>query len=219
MSSCYSTYPSIYYGINYYNRPYNPCYTSPLNPPGCVNPCPPVNVPPPNPLCPNITVITSAITPFNIPSAPAGTAAVPVPIGATSIPNNSTITPINTQNLFNPEVNFGGISYTPVNGQFTVPVAGRYLVSATFSFASLETGGIRDVYIYKVDAVTRVISLLAGDSRNAVAVGTTRVTITTVANLNVTDSIFFAAAQNSGSGLNIFPIGDPTNRFIITRLC
>lgn len=185
----------------------SPCNKSICNPFPC------------DPPCPNITLITTAIDRFLVPTTAPGTAPTPIPIGATSIPAGSTIIPITGSILFSPEVNSGGITYNPANGQFTLPIGGRYIVSLTLSFASLDVIGIRDTYIYKVDAVTRVISLLAGDSRNAAEVGVTRVTLTTVASFNPGDSIFFAVAQNSGESIFIFPLGDPANRFAITRLC
>jgi hypothetical protein len=122
-----------------------------------------------------------------------------------------------------PEVNTGGITYTPSSGQFTVPLTGRYIISSSYAF-EFTTGttagvGIRYAYIYKVDAVTNVMTLLAEDNRNAAAVGTTAITLSTVANLNAGDRIFFAAAQNSGLSINIAPLENPANYFSITRLC
>lgn len=178
---------------------------------------------PPQQICPNVTFITSATAPFPVLSTPPGTVPTP-PIGATSLLASPTIIPISGPTLVTtPETNCGGINYNPSNGQFTIPISGRYIISAFISFAAIPIGnnlGIsREVYIFKVDAQTNIIILLAADTRAPTTVGPTRITVTTIANLNANDRIFFAVAQNTGQIIDIFPIADPANRFAITRIC
>ena len=76
-------------------------------------------------------------------------------------------------------------------GQFTVPIAGRYLITAFIGFADSGTAaagsGTRQFYIYKIDATTSVVTLLAEDSRNAVVTGNTYISITTVTDANAND--------------------------------
>lgn len=212
-NNCYSGQCSNY--PNTYNAQYT--YCSPCAP-GVQFPPPPCPTP-----CPAVSFITSATIPISIATTPIGTAPTPVPVGSTTIPVGSTIIPITGTNLVSaPEVNTGGITYTPSSGQFTVPLTGRYVVSSAFSFGETPVGfgpGQRYSYIYKVDAVTNIISEIAEDSRNAASVGTTAITVTAVLNLNAGDRVFFAAAQNTGVPLNIVPLSNPANRFSITRLC
>ena len=238
---CYNPcYPFYNQGYPFYNQCFpnynacNPCANQCVNPcaNSCVNPCANLCANPcanPNsnlcanlcqPICPAplpaITYITSAPIGTAIPSGPVGIPPVPIPIGSTTIPAG-TVTPI-TGFTGTPITNVGGITVNPSTGQFTVPIAARYLISAYVTFdAPVGFGsiGTREVYIYKIDAVTGVISLLASDSRNAAVTGPTRVTITTQAQLNANDRIFFAATQNSGTTI----MTTTDNRFSISRIC
>jgi len=81
------------------------------------------------------------------------------------------------------------------------------------AFAANATG-TRELYIYKVDGSTGVISLIASDSRNAATIGTTNITLTTVADLKANDRIFIAASQSSGA-----PLNTTEARIAIVRLC
>ena len=183
-----------------------------------------------NTQCPTVSVITTATAPFAVPTTPIGKAPIPIPENATSIPPGSTIIRITGATLLTrPEINSGGIKYNKNNGQFTVPLTGRYIITAFLSFAGLianamgvgilSIGDIRDVYIYRVHSATGIISLLAADSRDTVSHGPLRVTVTVTTNLNAGDHIFFAVSQNTGATINIFSTSDPANLFSITRIC
>jgi len=145
-----------------------------------------------------------------------GVPPTPIPVGSTTIPAG-TVTVI-TGFTGTPTTNIGGITVNAGTGQFTVPIAGRYTISAFVTFDA-PTGfgsvGTREVYIYKIDATTSIISLFASDSRNAVATGQTSVTVSTIADLKAGDRIFFAAAQNSGTTITT----TTNNRFVISRTC
>ena len=224
---CYPCYPSYNQCYNYCQPVCNPCAPqcnpcpAPCNP--CANPCAnPVSstcalCPTPCPApCPAVTYITTAPIGTAIPSGVVGGTPVLIPVGSTTIPAG-TVTPI-TGFSGTPTTNIGGITVNAGTGQFTVPIAGRYFISGTVTFdAPVGFGaiGTRQVYIYKVDAVTGVISLLASDSRNAVVTGPTTITVSTAADLNANDRIFFAATQNSGTTITT----TTNNRFVITRLC
>ncbi len=187
--------------------PCNPC-PSPCNPCNPCNPCPPCN---PCSPCATIAYITNAQTQTTIPTGTVGVAPTPIPAGSTVIPAG-TVTPL-TGFTGNPSTNCGGITVNPSNGQFTIPCAGRYTLSIFVGF-SANAVGTREVYIYRIDASTGVISLLVSDSRNATSVGPTNVTISTSVDLNANDRIFFAVTQNSGSTLTT-----TETRAAIVRLC
>lgn len=211
--ACYSSYYSCpnpcstsYYNKNCCNScqpARSPCVVT--CPAPCPAPCPPVT-------CPAVSYITFAPTATLIPTGTVGVAPTPIPAGATTIPAG-TVTPI-TGFTGVPTTNIGGVTLNTTNGQFTVPIAGRYIISAYVGF-SANPVGTREVYIYRIDATTGIISLLASDSRNATVVGTTNATVTTTADLSAGDRIFFAVAQNSGTTLT----STSDSRFAITRLC
>ncbi|MEM3062951.1 MAG: hypothetical protein QW303_05345 [Nitrososphaerota archaeon] len=167
---------------------------------------------PTNP-CPNVAFITSSTNQFSVNSGTPN----PFQIGSTSLPSN--IHPINSPSFaLNPEVNVGGISYDTTSGRFTIPLSGNYLLSASFSIVNTATtSGNLYVYIVRIKANSGIVDQLAADIRPIDA--TARVTLTTVAYLNVGDRILFAVAQNTGNALNIFPTSDPSNRFAIVRIC
>lgn len=182
------------------NNVCNPCNNN-CNP--CNNVCNP---------CPNVTFITNPATATTITSNPVGTAPTPIPAGSTVIPAG-TVVPI-TGFSGTPIVNCGGITVNSGTGQFTIPISGRYIISGSVIFSPNATG-TREVYIYRVSGTSGIISLLASDSRNATAVGTTNVTVTTTADLLAGDRIFFAATQNSGSSIT----AQIDSRYSITRVC
>lgn len=176
----------------------NPCQT-------ILNPCNPCSIP-----CPAVSYITTAITPTSIPSGTPGLAPTVIPVGSTTIPAG-TVTVLG--GFGTPTTNVGCISINASTNQFTVPIAGRYIISGNIGFAS-NPMGTREFYIYKVDGTTGVISLIVSDSRNATVVGNTFITLTTVADLRANDRIFFAATQNSGSTLATTDL-----RVAISHLC
>lgn len=168
----------------------------------CYDRCPPV--------CPNITYTTASSTTMVNNVVNGTTPLIPFPTGSTSIPVTSS--PI-INFLSTPTSNVGGITLNISNGQFTVPIAGRYLISGTVGFV-LNATGSRELDIYKFDPITNVFTLLASDSRPANADSPTYITLTTFAELNINDKILFVASQNSGVTLTLTTDG----RFIITRL-
>lgn len=205
--SLYSGYPGVC-GTSYYNRNLvgnccNSCNTTCFPCQTICNPCATTCTPP---ACPNVTYITVAPTVTTIP-----TGGMAIPAGVTTIPS-ATVTVINGF-TGSPTTNVGGIILNTANGQFTIPISGRYLLSGFISFTA-NTTGTRETYIYKIDSTTGVISLLTSDTRNATSAGVTSVTITTVAELNAGNQIFFAVTQSSGSNLNT----TTDNKFVIARL-
>jgi hypothetical protein len=154
----------------------------------CYNYCQPACPPSATP-CPVLYDITGSSS-TTIPSGTVGVAPPLIPPASTSIPIGSTLTPI-IGFTATPTVNIGGISYNNTNGQFTMPITANYLISAYIGITA-NAIGTREVYIYKVDGNTGVISLVVSDSRNATATGVTYVTLTTNVYLNVGDlSIYF----------------------------
>ena len=180
---------------------YNACNT-------CI-PCIPYN-----PCCPPTPVIvtysTIAGTTTTVPSGTVGVPPTPIPAGSTTIPAG-TVTVITGFGA--PLTNVGGITVNSSTGQFTVPVAGRYLINANVIFEA-NAVGTRELYIYKVNATTGVISLVSSTSQNATAVGTTNLAISAVADLGAGDRIFFAVTQNSGVPLTT----SANSTFSITRI-
>lgn len=190
-----------------YNYGYFPCYSKN----SCYNPCQPIQCTPvvysqpPTNHCPAVSFITNITT---------GTV-VPAGAGAPT----GTITPILGYSV-TPSTNVGGIIVNAINGQFTVPQSGRYVITAFIGFIETTTsivGGTRQVYIYKVDGTTNALTLLAEDSRNAVTTGNTYVSIATTADLNSNDRIFVAATQNNTAAISVTTTTD--GRFTLTRLC
>ena len=197
------------YGCVYPQSYYNRAYCNPCNNP-CSNPCQPIQCAPIpcQPVinqCPNVSYITSIPTGTVIPSGAAA------PIG--------TVTPILGYSPV-PSTSIGGITLNATNGQFTVPIVGRYIITAFIGFVETPTtiiGGTRQLYIYKVDGTTGALTLLAEDSRNAVTTGNTYISIATTADLNAGDRIFVAATQNNTAAIPVTTTTD--GRFTITRLC
>jgi hypothetical protein len=204
--------------FNYYynrNQCHNPCQQSQCHNPcqqqlqqlQCHDPCrQQIQCPNPCNPCPAVSYITTIPTPT--PNIPSG---LPAPTG--------TVTPIIGFSP-TPSTNIGGITLNGTNGQFTIPVTGRYVITAFVGFVETPTtvaGGTRQLYIYKVDGTTGALTLLAEDSRNAVITGNTYISIATTADLNPGDRVFIAATQSNTAGT---PINTTTDgRFTITRLC
>lgn len=205
MSSCNFPFNyGYYYPQNYYNKNCNsPCQPAACQPASCLpyQPCQPCNP------CPTISYITTIPTANTIPNGPAAPAGTVTPIIGYS--------PI-------PSTNIGNIVLNGTNGQFTVPICGRYIITAMIGFVETSitiVGGTRQLYIYKVDGTTGSLTLLAEDSRNAVITGNTYVSIATTADLNPGDRIFLAATQNN-TGTGTPSVTTTTDgRFTISRLC
>lgn len=116
-----------------------------------------------------------------------------------------------------PIVNFGNITYNSVTGQYTVPVTGRYLLSAFVTFLPTLPVGTTTLFLYRIDA-TNVPTVIAAQTAPNSITGT-RITLTTYANLNAGDRLYLAAIQDSGAPATVFPLTDPTSRFSILRIC
>jgi len=181
----------------------------------CPTPCPtqcPIQCPTPTPTCPTVTFIsdlnTAVVVPIN------GTPIVP---GSTIIP--ATITVVNGF-LGVPTTNIGGISQN--GGFFTIPIAGRYIITTDICFAAptlpVTATDTREVYIYRIDATTGIITLLAVDTRTPVSGTPTCINVATVADLHSGDRIFIAAIARqpitSGATVTI-----TSGRLAITRVC
>ena len=191
--------------------------------PQCVIACPaPCPTPCPTP-CPNVTFITNIATPTAVVT---GGTLIPTassnPPGSTIIPAGSTTVPVGTVTVITgytgtPSTNIGGVLSN--NGFFTIPCTGRYVISADICFAAATvapTTDFREVSIYRVDATTGIVSLLAIDSRTPIIGSPTCINVATVADLRAGDRIFIAARQNSGATiLTEANIG----RLAITRVC
>ena len=189
----------------------------------CPAPCPaPCPIPCPAP-CPNVTFITNIATPTAVVT---GGMLIPTasstPPGSTIIPTGSTTVPVGTVTVITgytgtPLTNVGGVLSN--NGFFTIPCTGRYVIAANICFAAATVSSatdFREVSIYKVDATTGIVSLLAVDSRSPIIGSPTCVNVATVADLRGADRIFVAARQNSGATiLTEANVG----RLAITRVC
>lgn len=209
MSSC-----SPYW---YYCWPNNNC-CNPCTP--VCNPCTPVCNPCPIPIvnpCPPVALI---MEPGAVTAVPSGGNAIPL---GTVIPPSSTAVPAGTVTVITgltapPITNIGGI--TQNNGFFTIPLSGRYIVSATATFAtpaSVAAGDYRQLFIYRTAAGTGAVSLLATVSSVPVTAAPTSLNAATSADLNIGDRIFFAAIQTSAdlSAINV----NLSSRYAITRTC
>lgn len=227
-NSC-NFYPGFYNG--YYSKcnPYRSQCLTVCQPVNCCNPCStgsyiaynqctpttnygvtcnPCNVNNPCNPCPNVTYIANPAT-ATVALATTPTVVNPIPIGSTIITG---VTPI-TGFTGTPTSNCGGITVTPSTGQFTIPIAGRYLLSANVIFNANAIAGSDQVYIYRIDATTGVISLLSSGSQISTINIPNRISVSTFADLNPGDRIFFAVTSSNGSTV------DTSSRFGITRLC
>lgn len=198
-----------------YNSNYNPYYTrtgyinscNSCNTWNSCNPCNPCN-PCPNICGPQVCNIPCPVQPVAYIANAAVTTSVlsvnppnPIPIGSITFPPLSTNVTVISGFSGTPTTNVGCITNNITSGQFTLPVAGRYELSAYVSFTA-NSVGTRELYLYKVDGSTGVISLIVSDSRNAATVGTTNITLTTIAEFKANDRLFIAASQSSGASLS-----------------
>lgn len=201
------------YCYPYYNPNLcTPCVGS-VNYPIPCNPCNQYTIcsPPPCPPPIRVAYITTAPTTTSIPSGTVGVAPTPIPPSSTTIPANTVTVILGYSN--SPITNVGGIIVNTSTGQFTVPSGGNYNIICYIGIAANATG-TREFYIYRVDATTGIISLIAMDSRNATAVGSTYANLSADVDLNAGDRIFFAVTQNSGSILTT----TSDNRFSLVKM-
>ncbi len=204
-SNNYLSYYGSYYGCN-------PCQTTQCQP-ACPAPCQPTAS-----SCPNITYVNGIASATVIVSGGA-----PIPVGTVIVPGTTTV-PAGTVTVINgytgaPTSNSGCIIQN--NGFFTAPVAGRYIIAANVCFVAptvVASTDSRVLYIYRVDAVTGVVSLLAVDSRLPITSLPTCINLTTVVDLNCNDRIFVAATQLSATGISVSTIAG-TGRISLTRVC
>jgi hypothetical protein len=176
-------------------------------------PCQPTTCP-----CPNITYINGIASATTIISGGA-----PIPVGTVIIPGTTTV-PAGTVTVINgytgaPTTNVGGIIQN--NGFFTVPTSGRYIIAADVCFVAptlVSATDSRVLYIYSVNAITGLVSLLAVDSRLPIMGLPTCINLTAIADLTCNDRIFVAATQLSATGESVSTIAG-TGRISITRIC
>jgi hypothetical protein len=229
----YYGYPGTYNGTTYSNKNcYNSCKSQcsckikcePVCQQSCVVACPSPYVVacppacPPTVTCPTVSYITNIAT-----ATPVFSGGTSIPVG-TIIPAGTTTVPAGTVTVINgytgsPSSNVGGILAN--NGFFTIPISGRYVISANICFASVASvvsTDIRELYIYKVDALTNVVSQIAVDSRTPIAGSQTCINVATVADLLAGDRIFIAARQTNTAGVTIDTVAT-TGRLAITRVC
>ena len=186
-----------------YNYSQNTCYKN-----VCNNSCGPIMEP-----CPTVSYITGIANATQIPAN-------------TSLQNN--ITTIIGYSI--PTTNMGGIVISPNNGQFTIPINGRYIITVFIGFVeSIMANGnpvstspaTRQIYIYKISNSISAPTLLTEDSKNATysvsSVVNTYISIATTADLTAGDRIFVAASQTNVNNITIPTTTD--GRFTITRLC
>lgn len=178
--------------------------------PACPAPCPTP--------CPNITYITYIATATTIPSG--GTS---IPVG-TIIPAGTTTVPTGTVTVINgytgvPTTNDGGVIAN--NGFFTIPIAGRYIITGNNCFAtpaSVSATDFRELYIYTVNAVTGLVTVLADDSRTVISGSPTCINVAADANFGAGDRVFLAARQSTSTGATIDTVA-ATGRLAIVRIC
>lgn len=219
-NNCCRSYYSYYaYPCFANNSCYNLCQTSSCDPCNSCNPCQTVGNPCQtvcNP-CPNVTFIATAPTATTITPSPVLPAPLPQIPPNTTNPAVAGVIPLTGFTAIS--TNCGGISFNTSNGQFTVPIAGRYDISGMVGFVESTNPptGLRSFSIYRIDASTGIISLLASDTRAPVANGNTYISLSTVADLRAGDRIFFTASQNQTSQANLLTTTD--TRVAITRIC
>lgn len=147
------------------------------------------------------------------------TGGVEIPVGSTTIPALGSVTLIGGFTGNAPDVNTGGITFNASTLQFTVPSNGVYMVSASLTFPItvpvISPYHIR-LYIYKVNSVTGVISLVASQTAETTGTFPTTISVASQVPLGINDRIFFAVTQNSGVVMNIATTTD--TRIGITRI-
>ena len=139
-----------------------------------------------------------------------------IPAGDTTVPAG-TVTVI-TGYTGVPSTNIGGI--TQSNGFFTLPATGNYSVVANICFAAVPAvlpTDIRIVSIYKVDALTGIVTNIGMDSRTPVAATPTCINVATTDTFRAFDRVFIAVRQTNGAALAILTVPD-VGRLAITRL-
>lgn len=194
----------------------NPCnsynsynYCDPCNSWNC-NPCPK-----PTPVV--VAYITNTATTTAIPSG--GTL---IPVG-TVITTGSTAVPAGTVTVINsftaaPTTNIGGVTMN--NGFFTVPVAGRYSATANNSFdtvSSTDSTDYRSLQIYRVEATSGVVTLVAVDSRTPIVGSATNINLSTEIDLACGDRIFVSALQSNIAAASINTLAYP-GRLSLVRI-
>lgn len=191
---------------------YSTCYTgcgTSCWPVSCCNPCTTISCNPastvvcPNPCNPCPTIIYSATVGTTI-AIPSGGGEIP---GGSTIPAGSTTVPAGTVTVITPYLNVisfqGGI--TVLNGFFTVPCSGQYLITTVGCFTTAGTttaGDFRKLYIYSVDHVSGLVTLQAEESvvpiptgPNGTTTGHTCLNLSYIVDLKANDRVFIAARQ------------------------
>jgi hypothetical protein len=204
-TSCQTPCQTVQY-VSYPNYCQQPCQQY-----VCAPACPPAP-------CPNITYITYIATSTTIPSG--GTS---IPIG-TIIPAGTTTVPTGTVTVINgytgaPTTNDGGVISN--NGFFTMPIAGRYIITGNICFAtpaSVSATDFRELYIYTVNAVTGLVTAIADDSRSPISGSPTCINVAADASFAAGDRVFLAARQSTSTGATIDTVA-ATGRLAIVRVC
>lgn len=152
-----------------------------------------------------------------------------VPSGGTPIspgqivPIINFIVPSGTVTIINgycgfPSVNLGGIVND--NGLFIVPLAGRYIIAAGITFASVASvvsTDLRELYIYKQEHLTGAVTQLAVSSKLPIVNNTTSINLSTLTHLQPRDRIFLAVRQINSIGSSINTVAG-SGYFALTRL-
>lgn len=173
--------------------------------------------------CPTIVYSATIDTVIAIPS---GGSEIP---NGTIIPTGSTAIPSGTVTIINPYRNIisfqGGI--TVLNGFFTVPCDGQYLVTIIGCFTTAETttdGDFRKLYIYAIDHVSGRVTLQAEASSIPVPIGTTGITtghtclnLSYIVDLKAKDRVFVATLQVTQVGSTTVINLSANTRVVIKR--
>ena len=169
------------------------------------------------PICQNVTYIANTGTITLVPSGggqiPSGSIILP---GSTTVPAG-TVTPITT--FLNTDIFLGGITVN--NGFFTIPIGGQYILSVDGCFTPAGTTSASDVrrlLIYKVNAITGLVTLIAEDSRTPATTVNTCINLTSIADLKANDRVFFAATQTTATGSVTILDLSPRSRVAITKI-
>jgi hypothetical protein len=106
--------------------------------------------------------------------------------------------------------NIGGITVNATTGLFTIPLAGRYVLTGSICFSAVTTTSQVDLYVYRIDTLNN-ITLLGANTVTASSTPTCN-TVTTQGDLIPGDRIFFAVTSSAT------PISITYNRFALTRI-
>lgn len=184
---------------SFYCKPYQSiCNICPDTCQTICNICPPQD--------PAVSLIISAPTPITI---PAGGVPITLPAVFTGTIPAGTVTVI-ANFILPPTTNIGGITVNATTGFFTVPLAGRYVLTGSICFSAVTTTSQVTLYVYRIDSLNN-ITLLGANTVTASS-STTCNTVTTQGDLLPGDRIFFAVT----SSLTSISITD--NRFALTRI-